>query len=316
MRTAGALLMGLVIAGCGRDAASAPHDRLSAFVGIPPLADFVQRIGGGHVAVEVLIPPGQSPHSFTPTPHQIARLADADICFFVGLPFERALMQRLGEMSGRVRIVDASRGVPLLFMNHDHSHAAHRSDQSHERERAVSSGAGALASALHGSETPDPHIWLDPDRAQIIAGNIAEGLATVDAQHAVKFRERLATVRSELQTLDRDLTQTLAPLHGQPFLAFHPAYGYFADAYGLRQVAVEIEGKRPGGRTLARVIRLARREGIHTVFYRPQLDGPRARVIANEIDGTAAPLDPLACDYFGNLRRMAEQIRAAKEATQ
>ena len=92
---------------------------------------------------------------------------------------------------------------------------------------------------------------------------------------------------------------------------FHPSYGYFADAYGLRQIAVEMGGKEPGARQLARLIHRAKEDGVRVIFVQPQFSKSSARTIAEAIGGAVVPLDPLARDYLENLERMARDIEKA-----
>ena len=101
------------------------------------------------------------------------------------------------------------------------------------------------------------------------------------------------------------------PLQGKTLLVFHPSYGYFADAYGLKQIAVEMGGKEPGARQLARLIDRAKEDGVRMIFVQPQFSKGSARTIAEAIGGAVVPLDPLARDYLENLERMARDINRA-----
>ena len=95
------------------------------------------------------------------------------------------------------------------------------------------------------------------------------------------------------------------------FLVFHPAWGYFAQAYGLTQVPIEQGGKEPGARTLVTLIEQAKRDQIRVVFIQPQSDPRFAEQIARAIGGRVIAIDPLAPDYVANLRAVARQIAAA-----
>jgi zinc transport system substrate-binding protein len=95
------------------------------------------------------------------------------------------------------------------------------------------------------------------------------------------------------------------------FMVFHPAWGYFAQAYGLRQVPIEVEGKAPKPAQLMALIDHARESGIRVVFVQPQFSTKSAALIAQEIGGQVAFADPLAEDWPQNLRQVAEKFRAA-----
>jgi zinc transport system substrate-binding protein len=121
-------------------------------------------------------------------------------------------------------------------------------------------------------------------------------------------------VEEDLDRLDARLRESLAPLKGRDFFVYHPAFGYFADAYGLRQIPVEIEGKEPTARQLARLIDRARAEGVRVIFVQPQFSAKSAQAIATAIGGSVIPLDDLAKDYLANLAAMAEKVRGALAA--
>ena len=91
-------------------------------------------------------------------------------------------------------------------------------------------------------------------------------------------------------------------------MVFHPAWGYFADTYGLTQVAVEYQGKEPGARALAGLIDRARADGIRVVLVQPQMSPRSAEQIARAIGGRVESIDPLSADYFGTLKQLADLI--------
>ena len=109
--------------------------------------------------------------------------------------------------------------------------------------------------------------------------------------------------------MDADLKKTLAGKKGLRFMVFHPAWGYFAQAYGLRQVPIEIEGKNPKPAQLQELIRRARESGIRVIFVQPQFSTKSAEIVAREIGGQVAFADPLAGDWMANLRQVADGSR-------
>ncbi len=118
----------------------------------------------------------------------------------------------------------------------------------------------------------------------------------------------------ELRRIHEDLRQRLAPLRGRTAVVFHPAFGYFLDDYGLRQQAVEVEGKEPGGRHLATLIRKARADGVRVVFVQPQFNRKAAQVVASEIGGVVRVLDPLPTPYLEGLERLGTTLLDAFQA--
>ncbi len=104
------------------------------------------------------------------------------------------------------------------------------------------------------------------------------------------------------------LRNELLPYKGKTFYVFHPAFGYFAAAFGLKQRAVEAGGRSPSPRQLAALIEQARKEKVRIIFVQPQFDQKGAEAIARAIDGTVINLDPLAYDVLGNFSRIAESL--------
>ena len=107
---------------------------------------------------------------------------------------------------------------------------------------------------------------------------------------------------------DRRIAARLAPYAGRPVFVFHPAFGYFTDAYDLRQVPIELGGVEPSARELAGLIERAAVEGVHVIFVQPQFSRKSAETIAAEIGAVVVPIDPLARDYIENLEKMARDV--------
>ena len=139
-------------------------------------------------------------------------------------------------------------------------------------------------------------------------------LAELDPKHAPDFARNRDAFLAVLDELDRTIRELLEPLKNRRFMVFHPAWSYFAAAYGLTQVPIEGEGKEPGARTLAALIEQARREAIRVVFVQPQFDDRLAAQVARAIDGSIIVADPLAGDYVDNLRRVAQQLAQAMQS--
>ena len=255
---------------------------IPVFVSILPEKYFVERVGGERVDVSVLVAPGQSPHTYEPTPRQMSRLAGARLYFRIGMPFEDAWMERLAEANPRMEIVDLREGIRL-------------------RPIDALDGAGKHDHA----GLPDPHVWTDPRLVQIMAAHIRDVLSAVDPTHREQYTARYDAFARDLEALDADIRLRLKDLEGQKFMVFHPSWGYFADAYDLQQVPIESEGKEPGPRSLARVIDLGRKQGIHVIFVQKQFSQRYAETVAGAIGARVVKVDPLAEDYLDNMRHVA-----------
>ena len=279
------MILGVWLAGTQANAAE--QNRI--FVSILPQVFFVERIGGGHVDVDVLVGPGMSPATYDPTPQQMARLAKADLFFRIGVPFEERLIEKLGRSFHDLKMIDTRKGIRLRKMqSHHHGPGGHTQ-----------------------WEGDDPHFWLDPMLAKNQARTICDALIALDFVHEDVFRGNLATLEADLDRIHNQIINMLEPHRGRSFLAFHPAYGYFAEAYGLHQVALETEGKSPSPKQITDWIRRARKEGVNVVFVQPQFADSSARTLAQAIGGEVVSLDPLARDYLKNLTSMAQAVLRA-----
>ncbi len=269
--------------------------KLQVFVSILPQKYFVERIGGEHVQVAVLVGPGQSPSTFEPLPRQIAALAAARLYYRIGVPFEEVWMGHIVEANPSMAVLDARNGLVLRQMESAgvHSHSL-EPDHSPQGE-------------------PDPHVWLDPLRVKSMLSRLRDRLSELDPRHQADFDQNYQRFAAELDALDQEIRQRLSVLGSRNIMVFHPSWGYFTDRYGLRQIPIQIEGKGPGGRTLARLIDQARAEQIRVIFVQRQFSQAQAKVVAEAVGARIFAIDPLALDYPANLRRVADAIAEAAQ---
>jgi len=262
---------------------------LPVFVSIAPQKFFVQQIGGDRVAVQVMVPPGASPATYEPKPRQMAALSRAKVYFAVGVPFEHVWLNKIAAAGPGMTVVATDQGIEKRAMTSDHHHE----------------------STADHDEGLDPHIWLSPPLVKIQARTILAALQQADPPQAQIYQTNCDRFVSRLDALDTELRTALAGKQGRRFMVFHPSWGYFAQAYGLEQVPVEVEGKDPKPGQLAELIEAARRQGIGVIFVQPQFSSKSARLIASAIGGQVAVADPLAEDWEANLRRVAQQLKRA-----
>jgi zinc transport system substrate-binding protein len=269
-------------------AARSRSEMLHVAVSILPEAYFVERVGGDLVDVQVLVGPGQSPHTYDATPRQLEELSRAKVYFRIGVEFEDALLPRIEDMFQSLKVVDLREGIPLRTM----------------------SGDEAGAESEHAGR-PDPHVWLSPVLVKKQAQTICDALLVLDPPHADRYRANLTAFQQDLERVHARVAAALAPLKGREVFVFHPAFGYFTDAYGLKQVPVEIEGKEPTARQLAALIARAKADGVKVIFVQPQFPVRAAEAVAQAIGGAVVPMDDLARDYLKNLQDMADKIVAS-----
>ncbi len=294
-------------------AASPDHDdsreseaTLKVTVPVAPYSWVVQRIAGARASITTLVASGQSPHSYSPDPQQIATLTKSDVLFRAGLELESGLVPRLSDLQPDLLVVDlASAPRPdAPAAAHDGEHGLH-----------VAGGEHAHGAHTH-RDGHDPHAWLDPMALLDQASIIAETLSQLDPAGASRYAAGLDSLAGTLTALDGELTKTLGPFEGTRFYVFHPAFGHFAEAYGLTQVAVEFEGKEPSARRLAQLVEQARADGATLIIVQPQFSDAAARTLARELDAELLAIDPLAPDPTETLRELAAAvIESATERT-
>ncbi len=282
---------------------------LRVFASVLPIQYIAQRIGGDNAQVDVMVLPQHSPHTYEPRPRQIAALADAHLYVRVGVTFEDAWMRRIQAANPQMEILDLRDGLDLRPLEaHHHDDDAHNHDHGHRRH-GHGYGRKQEAPALASQHAElDPHVWTSPPLVRQMAERLREHFSALDPDHAQAYAERQRAFDQELQALDAELTERLQGVEQRAFLVYHPAWGYFADAYGLRQIPVELQGKEPGARQLTALIEQARALDIRVVLVQPQFDQRAAQQVAQAINGRVASVDPLSVEYAENLRALADLI--------
>jgi len=295
-------LTGIVCAGC----ASPETNVMKIAVSIPPQKYFVERISGGRVEVMVMVEPGRNPHTYDPLPRQMLELSRARVYFSIGVPFERAWMSKIQAVNPKMMVVDTRRGITLQPMDtiEDVLEGAAEEESGGGHDHV----SGGRDDAHAHDEGMDPHIWLSPELVKIQARTICETLCGIDRDNERVYRENLTAFERDLNLLSDEITQAFASVVTRKMMVFHPAWGYFADQFGLRQIPVEIRGKEPSPARLAAIIEYARSENIRVVFVQSQFSTRSAEAVAREIGGTVITVDPLAEQYIDNLRTIALTI--------
>lgn len=267
-------------------------------VSLLPLESLVQEIGGDTVEVRSLQREGDSCSVFEPRPSSIGWLADARIFFRIGAGYESVIIGKLQAQYPQMRVIDLRESVQTVqsghpvAAGHDHAH-----DHEHECD----------ACGLQG----DPHIWLDPVRLVALADRVAVELGN----HSPGNRQRYASAAREfarkLQEVDSLLAERLQKHQGKAFFIYHPALGYFADRYQLRQVAIAQSSQGPTVKQLHALISQARSLGVRTIFVQPQESKRHAQIIADAIGADVVEIDPMSTGLIANLLHIGDSLAAS-----
>lgn len=279
----------LFLAGWGTVSGAFAADRIPVFVTIVPQAGVVQEIGGDRVMVQVLVEPGADPHTYEPKPRQMAQLSQAALYFAIGIEMEKAKLDKITRMNPKLTVIHTDQGI-LKPPLEGHLHTP------------------PDLPAPAGHAAGDPHIWLSPPLVMLQARNILMALQAMDPDHRADYEARYQAFMLSMVDLDSQLRSLLDKQQGASFMVFHPSWGAFAHAYGLRQIAMEVDGKSPKPAQLVALIQEARRQNIRMIFVQPQFSAKSAQEIANAIDGRVVTADPLAADWRAELLKIAGEI--------
>ncbi len=270
--------------------AALANDTLNIVVSIIPQKYFVKKIGGGLVHVSAMVLPGSNPATYELKPQQMVGLTKAEIYFAIGVPFEKVWLKKFADVNPKMMVVHTEDGIEKIPMK---AHPHH--DEKHN---------------YHGIE--DPHIWLSPPLVMTQSRSIYDALITVDPEHKKIYKANYRAFIKEVVDLDVQIRDVFSKKgEGTRFMVYHPAWGYFAKAYGLEQIPVEIEGKEPTAKELQNLINHARDEGVKVIFVQPQLSSKSAHSIAKAIGCRVVLADPLAKDWPRNLLDVADKFGSA-----
>lgn len=279
------LLVIYISIGCTQSTDGADDKKIVA-VSIVPQESFVKEVAGELVEVITLIPPGSSPETYSPTPKELQKFSQASIYFTIGVPAEEAnILPAAKDLSPDTKIVDLASIV---------------SQEYPDREFAPGER--------------DPHIWLSPKRVKVMIDVIQKELSALDPENSDTYRKNAEDYKARLDELDANIKEMLKDLQNKSFIVYHPAFGYFADDYGLEMISLEEEGKEATPQRFQELVEIAKSKGIKVIFHQAEVDSRQAKAFAEEIGGRTEKIEPLSPNYIENLEKMAKTIADALKA--
>ncbi len=260
----------------------AQSDKITVAASIVPQETFVKKVGGDRVDIITMIPPGNSPANYAPSPQELTKFSEASIYFSMGVPADITnILPKAKDFNSDIKIVKLFKRVSKVY--------PHREFAAGKR---------------------DPHIWLSPKRVQVMIQEIASELSKLDSENKKFYHENAEKYVKELKEVDKKIQKSLTNLKTKAFIVYHPAFGYFADEYGLNMVAIEKGGKKATPKRLQEIIDLARKKNIKVIFYQAEVDSKQSQALAEELGGRTIKLDPLSADYIQNLQKMAKMFNS------
>ncbi|MFD1425100.1 metal ABC transporter substrate-binding protein [Laceyella tengchongensis] len=288
--------------------------KLQVYTSLFPFEDLAKKIGGDHVQVTNLIPPGVEPHDFELTARDMTALSNADLFIYNGAGMEAWAEKAARNLdTKRTLVVETTKKLPLLKREeHEHGDEHHGEDHGDQHD--------------HGDF--DPHAWLDPTLAKKQAEAIRDALIKKDAKHAADYRKNFEQVAAELDKLDNEFQSVVKQAPKKEFAVSHAAFGYLAHRYGLKQMAISglSPSDEPSPQELKRIIEEVREHDIRVILFETLVSSKIAEVVKREVKAEALVLNPLeglteeekaqGMDYFQVMRKNKEHLAKALGVTQ
>ena len=306
------------------DVAAAPEDPLQVVTTFLPVTQFTTAVAGDRAEVVQLLPTNVGPHDYQAKPGDAQAIANADVLVKNGLEIEFFLDDMIENAENAdLAIIDSSAGIATLASagDHGHGHAEgddhdhaegeehdhaeeeahdHAEGEEHDHDEGEAHAEGEehdhAEKDAHGHAHGefDPHVWLDPKRVIEQVENIRDGLIAADPEGEADYTANAEAFIADLQALDADISEKLAPFEGQTFVVFHDFAAYFADSYGLQsETLVGFPEESPSPEDVKRVMETVQAEGLKTILTEPQAGQESFDAIAGDLDISVSVFDPL-----------------------
>jgi zinc/manganese transport system substrate-binding protein len=324
------------------EVAATPEETLQVVTTFLPITQFTNAVAGDRAEVVQLLPTNVGPHEYQAKPGDAQAIANADLLVKNGLEMEFFLDDMI-ENAGNAELVviDSSEGIATLASagdhdshdhakedghDHDHDHAegeAHDHDEGEAHAEGEAHDQADGHGHVHGEF--DPHVWLDPKRAVTQVENIRDGLIAADPEGEAEYTANAEAFIAELQALDADISEKLAPFEGQTFVVFHDFASYFAESYGLQsEYLVGIPEENPSPEDVKRIMDTVQAQGLKTIMTEPQASQESFDAIAGDLGINVSVFDPVATGdasavqpdhYLTTMRQNADNLVVSFEAS-
>jgi len=252
--------------------AVAPHtaDKEIITVSIEPLRHFTEGVAGDKYTVTTMLPAGASPETYEPTGRQMMEMSQSTLYIMVGrLGFETSWVERFKNAAPQIETVNSSEGI---------------------------------------TDMGDPHIWTSPRNAKIMIANIAKALIRANSKNSTYFIHRRDSMIQRIDSLDRQFTVLASQHKGKAFIIYHPTLTYLAHDYGLRQLAVEHDGKEPPAKEMKKIIEQAKVEKVNTILLQKEFARHNVEALANEIGAKIKEINPLSYEWETEMTNIMNTI--------
>jgi zinc transport system substrate-binding protein len=320
------ILLLIISAACGNKNADKKDGTLNIYTTMYPIEYFTERIGGKHVEVSSIIPPGADAHTYEPSTKKMVEITEGDAFVYNKLESDEFSSSVADTLKGEnVPIVDAAKGVELAHMEEhedEGTHEEHEGEESHEDHEGEESHENE---EHHEHGSLDPHIWLDPVLAQQMADNIYNGLVKIKPDAKDDFKKNYEALIKDLKELDSAFKNSVENAPKDAFIVSHAAYGYWAERYGLEQIAISglSPSHEPSQHQIENIIKNAKKEKISYILFEENVNNKVAAMIDKEVGAktlTLHNLETLTKEDINNNRDyvsiMKENIETLSKALQ
>lgn len=264
-------------------------------VTIEPQRYFAEKIAGDKFKINCVVPSGQSPETYDPTPQQMIQVGKSMAYLKIGyIGFEQAWMENIREHNPHLKMFDLSEGVALLKNTEEagHPHEACEEQGDHH----------------HHPGGVDPHIWNSIAGAKTIALNTLNAFVALDKENADFYRDNYNVLMAEIEETEKTVGQMLKPVLSRTFIIYHPALSYFANEFGFTQLCIEMDGKEPSPAQLKKLVETARNYNAQVVFIQQEFDQKNAELIAKETHCRLVTINPLDYNWSKEMIHVAKAL--------
>lgn len=296
-----ALVLIASLTACGsKSSGSIVEGKINVVTTFYPIYEFAKEIGGEDINVINLLPVGVEPHDWTPRSQDIMNTSKAQLFLYNGAGLEGWVPNFLKglDSSSKVKAVEVSKGIDLIMTNEEHDHGH---DGEHDHEHEHSENAEHSEQDTHNNDTSedslytDPHTWVSPKSAIVMARNIKESLESVDPEHKEGYEERYNKLAERLEALDNKFEEELTKLPNHKIVVSHQAFSYLARDYGLEQYAIMglSPDAEPRGQDIVNLAKMVKEEGIKYIFFEELVSDKIAKTLAGEAGVSTMVLNPV-----------------------
>jgi zinc transport system substrate-binding protein len=232
-----------------------------------PIYDLVRQIVDGKMEVNLIVQPNDSPHTYNPSVQERVRIEKSRLIFIIGHTLDSWAIKGI---SNKVNIVVLDKGIDLITF-----------DEEKYDEHA------------HGEV--NPHYWLDPENASLMAQVIADELSVLDPLNKDFYQKNARELRKDLTKLLDEMIKLLKPIQSTPFITLHDAWPYFGKAFDL-QIKGSFEptaANQPTPRYLKELQEIIYTFDIKAIFSEPQLSTSSLDSFVKDNNLSIGTLDPI-----------------------